>query len=47
MVVTATRTEMALKQAPASMSVITAQDIEDSPGITLADIVADSTSVEV
>ncbi|MGI9877111.1 TonB-dependent receptor domain-containing protein [Vibrio chagasii] len=46
MVVTATRTEMALKQAPASMSVITAQDIEDSPGITLADIVADSTSVE-
>ncbi|MFS1429254.1 TonB-dependent receptor, partial [Vibrio splendidus] len=31
MVVTATRTEMALKQAPASMSVITAQDIEDSP----------------
>ena len=46
MVVTATRTEMALKQAPASMSVITAQDIEDSPGITLADIVAESTSVE-
>ncbi|UPR30214.1 TonB-dependent receptor [Vibrio crassostreae] len=46
MVVTATRTEMALKQAPASMSVITAQDIEESPGITLADIVAESTSVE-
>ena len=46
MVVTATRTEMALKKAPASMSVITAQDIEDSPGITLADIVAESTSVE-
>ncbi|WKY56854.1 TonB-dependent receptor [Vibrio sp. SNU_ST1] len=46
MVVTATRTEMALKQAPASMSVITAQDVEDSPGITLADIVAESTSVE-
>ncbi|MCW0470872.1 TonB-dependent receptor plug domain-containing protein [Vibrio chagasii] len=33
MVVTATRTEMALKQAPASMSVITAQDIEDSPRV--------------
>lgn len=46
MVVTATRTEMALKKAPASMSVISAQDIEDSPGITLADIVAESTSVE-
>ncbi|WP_299692454.1 TonB-dependent receptor [uncultured Vibrio sp.] len=46
MVVTATRTEMALKKAPASMSVITAQDIEDNPSITLADIVAESTSVE-
>ena len=46
MVVTATRTETLLKQAPASMSVITAEDIENNPGITLADIVADSTSVE-
>ena len=46
MVVTATRTETSLKQAPASMSVITADDIENNPGITLADIVADSTSVE-
>ena len=46
MVVTATRTETSLKQAPASMSVITAEDIENNPGITLADIVADSTSVE-
>lgn len=46
MVVTATRTETSLKQAPASMSVITAEDIENNPGITLADIVADATSVE-
>lgn len=46
MVVTATRTETSLKQAPASMSVITAEDIENSPGITLADIVAEATSVE-
>ena len=46
MVVTATRTEMALKQAPASMSVITSEDIENSPGITLADIVGEATSVE-
>lgn len=46
MVVTATRTQMELKSAPASMSVITAEDIENDPGITLADIVANQTSVE-
>ncbi len=46
MVVTATRTQMELKNAPASMSVITAEDIENDPGITLADIVANQTSVE-
>ncbi|PMH46167.1 ligand-gated channel protein [Vibrio sp. 10N.286.49.B3] len=46
MVVTATRTETSLKQAPASMSVITSDDIENNPGITLADIVAEATSVE-
>ncbi|MDD1829080.1 TonB-dependent receptor [Photobacterium sp. ZSDE20] len=47
MVVTATRTETELKTAPASMSVITAEDIENSPGITLADIVSEATSVDV
>ncbi|CAE6949051.1 TonB-dependent receptor domain-containing protein [Vibrio sp. B1FLJ16] len=46
MVVTATRTQMELKNAPASMSVITADDIANDPGITLADIVANQTSVE-
>ncbi|USD43286.1 TonB-dependent receptor [Vibrio sp. SCSIO 43135] len=46
MVVTATRTEMELKNAPASMSVISAEEIENNPGITLADIVANATSVE-
>ncbi|MBM7036925.1 TonB-dependent receptor domain-containing protein [Vibrio ulleungensis] len=46
MVVTATRTELTLKEAPASMSVITAEEIENSPGITVADIVAQATSVE-
>ncbi|WP_117232453.1 TonB-dependent receptor domain-containing protein [Vibrio maerlii] len=47
MVVTATRTETSLKTAPASMSVITAEDIENNPGITLGDIVAEATSVQV
>lgn len=47
MVITATRTETSLKQAPASMAVITAEDIENSPSITLGDIVAQATSVEV
>ncbi len=46
LVVTATRTQMELKDAPASMSVITAEDIENDPGITLADIVSNATSVE-
>lgn len=32
LVVTATRTQMELKDAPASMSVITAEDIENDPG---------------
>lgn len=47
MVVTATRTETPLTTAPASMSVITAEDIENNPGITLGDIVAEATSIEV
>ncbi|WP_045454038.1 TonB-dependent receptor domain-containing protein [Vibrio campbellii] len=46
LVVTATRTQMELKDAPASMSVITAEDIENDPGVTLADIVSNATSVE-
>ncbi|BBM67376.1 TonB-dependent receptor [Vibrio alfacsensis] len=46
LVVTATRTQMELKDAPASISVITAEDIENDPGITLADIVSNATSVE-
>ncbi len=45
-VVTATRTEIALDSAPASMSVITAEEIENNPSITIADIISEATSVE-
>ncbi len=46
MVVTATKTENSLADAPASMSVITSEEIQSQPTLALNDIVKQSVGVE-
>ncbi|MGR5117392.1 TonB-dependent receptor domain-containing protein [Vibrio astriarenae] len=46
MVVTATRTETTIAQAPASISVITQEDIQSEPGLALNDLVKNVAGVE-
>lgn len=46
MVITATRTEVELKKAPASMSIITKEDILSEPGTALNDLVKNVAGVE-